>query len=105
MFKFLKEKLKSAVSFFSKKVEELPEAKEEIITREQEQSKVSEKPVAKPKKEKEVKKEQIKFEKESIVWEEEHKIAEEIIPETKLEEEKGFFSKLKGKFSGKTEEI
>ncbi len=102
MFKFLKEKLKNAVSFFSKKVEDLPESVEETKIKLAEQ--IPEKPVAKPSKEKETKKKEIKLEKDSIVWEEKHKIAEEIVTETKPEEEKGFFTKLKDKFT-KTEEV
>ncbi len=80
MFKFLKEKLKSAVSFFSKKVEELPESKEE------------------PKLEEPKRKEKVLETKKSIIKEEKHNISEEV-----THKKEGFFSKLKEKVVGKEE--
>lgn len=111
MFKFLKEKLKSAVSVFSKKVEEeveeepkkkpvkkeKPEAKKEkpkeIKKEEKKEAKPKEEKKEKPEVKKEIKKEEKKPEK---------KVKEEV--EELEEEKKGFFAKLKEKFTASKEE-
>ena len=101
MFKFLKDKLKGALSSFSKKAEEV--AVEE--TTEQEVEVPEEKPVAKQaKKEKTVKKteKKVKPKKETKVEEEPVKEIPKITIE-KEPEKQGFFSKLKGVFTKKEE--
>jgi fused signal recognition particle receptor len=93
MFKFLKDKLKSAISVFSKKVEEEVEEtpkKSKAVKKEKKPKAKAEKPKAK-----EVKADKPKKEKKSEEKKEE-KIEEK-------PEEKGFFAKLKDKFAGEEE--
>ncbi|HLC72687.1 MAG TPA: signal recognition particle-docking protein FtsY [Candidatus Nanoarchaeia archaeon] len=104
MFKFLKDKLKSALAKITKKVEE--EAPEEVIEQVVEQPKTTKKPKAekpsKPKKEIKPRKEK-KSKKEIPIIEEPVKeedlphvepVAPELKPEEQPAEKKGFFSKL-----------
>ncbi len=101
MFKFLKDKLKGALSSFSKKAEEV--ATEEVI--EQEVDVPEEKPVAKAKKEKTVKKTEKKTKPKKETPAEEPEVVKEI-PKITIEKEpekQGFFSKLKGVFTKKEE--
>ncbi len=91
MFGFLKDKLKSAISNFTKKVKDLVED-EELA-----------KPFPKAKKKKEVKKKEVKLKKEKVEVKSEFREIEKKIEEAKeklvetQEEKKGFFSKLFGK--------
>jgi fused signal recognition particle receptor len=102
MFKFLKEKLKSAVSIFSRKV------KEEVEEEPKKEAK-KEKPKEKPKEikrevKKEKKKEAAKEEKKPEIKKEiREKKKTEKIEEEKPEEKKGFFAKLKEKITGPKE--
>ena len=133
MFNFLKDKLKTAISKISKKVEEeVPqeEIEQEVKVKKTETKKEKTKPkVEKKKIEKQKKKEKVETKKEDVEEEHEHtieeitpeeediqtiekeivpeeleEVKEEIIEEPKVEEKKGFFSKLKDKFTKKEEE-
>ncbi len=116
MFNFLKDKLKSVLSKFTKKVEE--EAPEEKITVEKEVKveppKPKEKPKAEKKPEKKEAKPEIKAEKPVVKVEkpkvEEKPVEVKVEPkpevkveEPKVEEKKGFFAKLKETFVGAEE--
>ncbi len=124
MFKFLKDKLKSALAKITKKVEE--EAPEEVIEQAVEQPKETKKPKiekpAKPKKEPKQKKEkkskvlaeepkeaQKEEAKEELIAEKElpptEPTAPEIKPEEQPKEKKGFFSRLFKKKDEIAEEI
>jgi len=93
MFKFLKDKLRQAVSIFSKKVEEEVEEtpKKAKAVKKEKKPKAKEAKAEKPKA-KEIKAEKPKREKQ-IKEKKEEKIEEK-------PEEKGFFAKLKNRFSG-----
>lgn len=116
MFGFLKDKLKAAVSVFSKKVDEEGEEKQVEVDKKVEK-KNEEKEEKKEISKKEVKKpaEKTKEEKKTEENVEEKPSKKEVAEETKekkwekkeeeaKEEKKGFFSKLKDKFFGKKEE-
>ena len=104
MFKFLKEKLKSAISIFSRKVKE--EVEEEPKKKPVKKKEIKENPkeVKKEEKKKPVKKEKPEIKKEVKKEEKkpEKKVKEEV--EEEKEEKKGFFAKLKEKFTGPKEE-
>ncbi len=107
MFGFLKDKLKSVISKISKKVEE--EAPKEEIKEVKEKPKKEEKKLDKPKKEKQKKAK--KLAEEKLLEEKDIKlIEEEIVPEKvqeqkteEQEQKKGFFVKIKEKFTKKEE--
>ncbi len=118
MFNFLKDKLKSVLSKFTKKVEE--EAPEEKITVEKEVKIEPPKPKAEKKPEKkEVKKPEVKAEKPAVKFEKPKVVEKPVevrpvevkvepkpevkIEEPKVEEKKGFFAKLKETFVGAEE--
>ncbi|MBT3836263.1 signal recognition particle-docking protein FtsY [Candidatus Woesearchaeota archaeon] len=111
MFGKLKDKLKSALSVFSSEAEEVAEVKEiEVEEPVKEEKKVEEKPVKEKKKAEKKEKPKKEVVKEVIVEEPKEEIKEEVeekvIEEAKSEEpkeEKGFFSKLKDKFSAPDE--
>ena len=106
MFGFLKEKLKSAVSKITKKVEE--EAKEEIAEAPKEEKK-TEKPKKAKKEKTDSKGESIKLEEAPLKFNvgtlkyepDTEKIKEEAISLEKKEEKKGFFAKFKEKITTK----
>lgn len=99
MFGFLKEKLKSAVSKITKKVEE--EAKEEIAEAPKEEKK-AEKPKKKKEPEKKLEETPLKFNAGTLAYEPDvDKIKEEETALEKKEEKKGFFAKFKEKITTK----
>ena len=114
MFGFLKKSLKGVISKFSDKIEKEGEEKveEKLIEETKEDKpveKIEEKKVIEeikkeePKKETPIENKTIEEPKEDIsIKEEKEQTVEEII-ETPKEEKKSFFSKLKDKFSGKSE--
>ncbi|MBS3095112.1 signal recognition particle-docking protein FtsY [Candidatus Woesearchaeota archaeon] len=92
MFGFLKDKLKSAISSFSKKAEELPEIKEEtpasaVIEEQKEQAKAQEtkEPVEIP-----------EHEENFFIGQKKEPV--EAMQEKKQEEKKGFFGRIRDKF-------
>ncbi len=108
MFKFLKDKLKTVVSKFSKSVEE--EAPPKVEEKKQE-AKPVQKPVAEKKKEaskkkggkKEPEKKAERKEEVKVAKVEEIEVQKQEAVQAEVPQEKGFFSKLKDKFA-KTEE-
>ncbi len=105
MFKFLKDKIKEAVSKISKKVEEVPQVEEQSLKVKEEFKKplkFKEKKATSKIKIKEIVKEEQKESKE-LQQEKIKTIEEPQEKEVAQEEKKGFFSKLKSKFTPKEE--
>jgi fused signal recognition particle receptor len=98
MFKFLKDKLSGAISKFSKKAEEAPEApaeKPEVVEEIKREEIKEEKPVEeKPVKVEEEKKEEIKEIKAEPKEEIREEPVKEVVKEKPREEKKGFFAKI-----------